>query len=95
LTKHARMVLTDSGGLQKEAFWLHTPCITLRDRTEWIETTQLGVNTLVGSSPQKIVRAAREIMITPSVKSKLEKLRNPFGDGRAAERILAEMLKRR
>lgn len=95
LTKHAKMVLTDSGGLQKEAFWLRTPCLTLRDRTEWIETTQLGANTLVGSSPQKIVQAAREIMGAQNIKSKLEKLRNPFGDGRAAKRILAVTLKSR
>jgi len=62
LTKHAKMVFTDSGGLQKEAFWLHTPCITLRDKTEWTETTELGANVLVGSNPQRIVGAAREIM---------------------------------
>jgi len=53
LVKHAKMILTDSGGLQKEAFWSKTPCITLRERTEWLETLQLGVNFLVGTKNKK------------------------------------------
>jgi len=93
LTKHAKMVLTDSGGLQKEAFWLHTPCITLRDTTEWTETIELGANVLVGSDPKKIVEAAEEIMETNKIKAKLQKLRNPFGDGHAAQKILDFVLK--
>jgi UDP-N-acetylglucosamine 2-epimerase (non-hydrolysing) len=95
LTKHAKMVLTDSGGLQKEAFWLHTPCITLRDRTEWIETVKMHANTLTGRSPAKIKKAATEIMQNPKIGSKLRKLRNPFGDGQASQRIIAEILRRR
>ena len=93
LTKHAKMVFTDSGGLQKEAFWLHTPCITLRKTTEWTETTQLGANVLTGSNPKKIVEAARKIMNTKDIKVILEKLKNPFGKGLAAEKIIAETLK--
>jgi len=93
LAKHAKIVFTDSGGLQKEAFWLHTPCITLRDKTEWTETTEIGANVLVGSNPQKIVGAAREIMKTRDIKIKLEKLKNPFGDGQASQKIIAETLK--
>ncbi len=46
LVKHAKIVFTDSGGLQKEAFWLHTPCVTIRETTEWVETVQLGANML-------------------------------------------------
>jgi len=95
LTQHAKMVFTDSGGLQKEAFWLHTPCITLRDKTEWIETTLLGANVLVGGNQQRIVEAAREIIEKRDIKIKLKKLRNPFGDGRASQKILAHALKRR
>jgi len=95
LTRHAKMVFTDSGGLQKEAFWLRTPCITLRDKTEWTETTELGANVLVGSNPQKIVEAAREIMKIRNIKSKLKMLKNPFGDGQASQKIVAEILKRR
>lgn len=95
LTKHAKIVFTDSGGLQKEAFWLHTPCITLRDKTEWTETTEQGANVLVGSNPQKIVKAAGEIMEARDIKSKLEKLKNPFGNGQASRKIVAEISRRR
>ena len=95
LTKHARMVFTDSGGLQKEAFWLHTPCVTLRERTEWIETTASHANILVGSNPEKISRAARRITEELDVKMKLKKIKNPFGDGHASQRIISEILKSR
>jgi UDP-N-acetylglucosamine 2-epimerase len=93
LTKHSRMVFTDSGGLQKEAFWLHTPCITLRDITEWIETTASHANILVGSNPEKISRAVAGIMETPEIRTKLKKIKNPFGDGHASQRIISETLK--
>ncbi len=95
LTRHAKLVFTDSGGLQKEAFWLHTPCITLREITEWTETTELGANVLAGSNPKKIVEAARKIMMMKDAKIKLEKSKNPFGNGKAAQKIVADVLKRR
>jgi len=95
LTKHAKIVFTDSGGLQKEAFWLHTPCITLRDKTEWTETTELGANILVGSDIKRIVEVTRETMETRDIKIKLQRLKNPFGDGRASQKIVIETLKRR
>jgi UDP-N-acetylglucosamine 2-epimerase (non-hydrolysing) len=95
LTKHAKMVFTDSGGLQKEAFWLHTPCITLRGKTEWTETTELSANILVGSNTRRIVEAARKIMDVRDIKVRLEKLKNPFGNGKAAQIIVAHILERR
>jgi len=95
LAKHARIVFTDSGGLQKEAFWLHTPCITLREKTEWTETTELGANILVGSNPQKIVETTGEIMKIRDIKNNLERLKNPFGNGEASQKIVAHILKRR
>jgi len=57
LTRHARAVLTDSGGVQKEAYLLETPCITLRDTTEWVETVESGANVLVDLDGEAAVRA--------------------------------------
>ena len=88
LVKHAKMVFTDSGGLQKEAFWLHAPCITLREKTEWVETIRLRANTLVGNRTDKIVRKAKEYLTSEKLKNKLMNLPNPFGDGNASKKIL-------
>jgi len=60
LESMARLILTDSGGIQKEAYWLQVPCLTLRDETEWEETVQSGWNRLVGTDPQRILRAVEE-----------------------------------
>ena len=59
LEASARVVLTDSGGVQKEAYWLGVPCVTMRDETEWVETLEGGRNVLAGSDPAKIVACAR------------------------------------
>ena len=61
LEKNARAILTDSGGIQKEAYFHRTPCITLRDVTEWVETVEAGWNQLVGANTEKIVRAVGQI----------------------------------
>jgi UDP-GlcNAc3NAcA epimerase len=84
LTATAHRVVTDSGGLQKEAFLLETPCVTLRDTTEWPETVEVGWNTLVASDPEALLAAWRmESPTRPAI--------NPYGDGRAAQRIAASL----
>jgi UDP-N-acetylglucosamine 2-epimerase len=77
LTAAARMVLTDSGGLQKEAYWLGVPCVTLRDETEWVETVDAGWNILTGSTASSIVDAASTFQ--PSGPRPVL-----YGDGRSA-----------
>ena len=82
LEKSARMLLTDSGGMQKEAHWLGVPCITLRDETEWVETVESGWNILAGADRNRIVNAVQNF--TPP------KDHPPlYGDGKAAEKILS------
>ncbi len=93
LVKQAKIVFTDSGGLQKEAFWLHTPCLTFRDRTEWVETVELGTNVLVGNNKNSIVQKVKEYLSVEDFKMKLRGLPNPFGDGCASEKIVG-ILKR-
>ena len=84
LTARASRVVTDSGGLQKEAFLLGTPCVTLRDTTEWPETIAVGWNTLVAFDPDALLAAwSAEPPARPSV--------NPYGDGDAAQRIAASL----
>lgn len=65
LESRAEAILTDSGGVQKEAFILGVPCITLRDTTEWVETVKAGANRLVGADPRRILRAVRELAGKP------------------------------
>jgi UDP-N-acetylglucosamine 2-epimerase len=81
VTRDARAVLTDSGGLQKEAYWLAVPCITVRDETEWVETLEHGWNRLAGAGRERILAALHATERPPS---------HPplYGDGRAAERIV-------
>ncbi len=65
LEQSARMILTDSGGMQKEAYWLKVPCITLRDETEWVETVSTGWNILTGADRDRIIETVRSFK-TPS-----------------------------
>ena len=86
LEKSARLLLTDSGGMQKEAYWLKVPCITLRDETEWIETVELGWNILTGADRDRIIETARTFK-APSDHPPL------YGDGKAAAHCLKALLK--
>lgn len=63
LESGAAMILTDSGGVQKEAYWLKVPCVTLRDRTEWVETVASGWNVLAGADARTIVRAVSDFRL--------------------------------
>lgn len=81
LESNSKKIVSDSGGVQKEAFFLDVPCITLRDETEWVETVENGWNILVGANKNKIKDAILEF--SPS----REKI-NSFGDGKAANKIV-------
>lgn len=83
LEENAKAVLTDSGGIQKEAFCLGVPCITLRDETEWLETVQTGSNTLTGADTLRIVQAARKLQ-----KPENTDIQKFYGNGRASEKIV-------
>ncbi len=85
LAAQARVVLTDSGGLQKEAYWYGVPCVTLRPSTEWVDTVTNGANVLVDDDPEAIVAAVAAAAI-PSALPEL------YGDGHASERIARALL---
>lgn len=84
LVGEAKLVLTDSGGVQREAFWLGIPCVLFREETEWPETVSTGWNRLAGSDPGRIVAAALEPPPTASPT-------DVYGDGHASDRIVAEI----
>ena len=86
LEQAARMVLTDSGGVQKEAFFYGVPCITMRDETEWVETVDTGWNRLVGADRIRILAAARD-------PHRLSAQTKPYGNGDASLGILETLLR--
>ncbi len=84
LTSEARLVLTDSGGIQEETTFLQVPCLTLRDTTERPATVEMGTNRLTGTDPDVILEAAHHVLDSSATQGRVPTL----WDGRAAERIL-------
>jgi UDP-GlcNAc3NAcA epimerase len=81
LEERCRFIVTDSGGVQKEAFFCGKPCITLRDQTEWVETVESGWNTLVGANEDKIAQAFGNLHVPPTKSSF-------YGEGDSGSRML-------
>jgi len=81
LEQNARAILTDSGGMQKEAYFFGVPCVTMRTETEWVETVEAGWNVVVGADKEKIVEAVR-FSGTDNACPEL------YGDGKAAEKMI-------
>ena len=84
LASQARVIVTDSGGLQKEAYWYGVPCVTARPSTEWVDTVEAGANTLVDADPDRLVEAVRTARFP-------EDAPPLYGDGHAAGRIAAAL----
>jgi UDP-N-acetylglucosamine 2-epimerase (non-hydrolysing) len=89
LLSHARLVLTDSGGIQEETTALGVPCLTLRENTERPVTVSHGTNEVVGTDPARIIAAARAILAGRAKTGRIP----PLWDGRAAERIVEVLLR--
>ncbi len=91
LLDNCSLVMTDSGGLQKEAYFFSKPCITMREETEWIELIQLGVNYLAGSNKKKILNIFNKINSKDKKSFKFNK--NLYGSGNASKKVVREILK--
>jgi len=84
LASQARVIVTDSGGLQKEAYWYGVPCVTARPSTEWVDTVEVGANVLVDDDPERLAVAVAE--------ARMPEERPPlYGDGSAAPRVAASL----
>ena len=89
LESNAKLIFTDSGGVQEEACILRIPCVTLRDNTERPETIEIGSNILAGASQDKILKCSKVML------SKQNSWINPYGDGKAGPRIVKQILENR
>jgi UDP-N-acetylglucosamine 2-epimerase len=85
VVSQARALVTDSGGLQKEAYWYGVPCVTLRPSTEWIDTVETGANVLVDDDPDALVRAVDDARLP-------DDLPQLYGDGYASERVATALV---
>lgn len=94
LMKHATLILTDSGGIQEEAPSFGIPTLVLRERTERQEGVAAGTLKLVGTNPDQIFDAAQELLDVPEAYAAMSGAVNPYGDGHAAERIVAALLEK-
>ncbi len=90
--RNARLVITDSGGLQKEAAFVATPCVTIREETEWTETVEIGVNRLTGTSEGEISDAVFAALDTRFSSETTAALNQSFGDGNAAQNIVQDLI---
>ena len=88
LLKTCSLVMTDSGGLQKEAFFFKKPCVTLRDETEWVELVENGFNKIVGADQDKIISGYKEMS-----KIKNNYNINLYGNGEASKKIITELVR--
>jgi UDP-N-acetylglucosamine 2-epimerase len=84
LEKHAALILTDSGGVQKEAYFHRVPCVTMRNETEWIETLETGWNRLVGTNTEQILQAVKTTAVP-------ENEITEYGTGDAASKIIDKL----
>ena len=87
LERHAQMIITDSGGVQKEAFFFHKPCLILRSETEWTEIVECGAAIITDSDEEKIIKSYNYFIDNPP-----HNFPDIFGDGNAAVFICKEML---
>jgi len=87
LLDHCELVLTDSGGIQKEAFFFGKACVTMRDQTEWVELIEVGANELVDADTGKIIAA-----VTRNMGRNVQDTRHLYGGGNAAEKIVNELI---
>jgi UDP-N-acetylglucosamine 2-epimerase len=92
LMKRSTLILTDSGGLQEEAPALGVPVLVMREKTERPEAIEAGTARLVGTDADRIVVEARRLLDDPQAHAAMAQAANPFGDGKAAERIVEALL---
>lgn len=92
LIDNCSLIMTDSGGLQKEAYFFEKQCITLRDETEWVELVECGANRLVGADKEKIVSSYKSIVDSPKTKNQKLWTKDLYGGGKASENIIKELM---